>query len=127
MADINMQSALDAAIKAAQEATPILQYYAQHRKELTIDFKQHNDLVSQADREAEQAIIQVLRQATPDYGIVGEESGGTAEGPAFWVIDTLDGTTNFLHGLHFYVISFALVAKQNQKLEIRHHPSIHIA
>src|SRR5690625_2596368 len=120
MAEINMQSALDAAIKAAQEAAPILQYYAQHRKELTIDFKQHNDLVSQADREAEQAIIQVLRQATPDYGIVGEESGGTAEGPAFWVIDPLDGTTNFLHGLPFYVISIALVAKKNKKLDSGH-------
>jgi len=120
MAEINLQKALDAAIQAAQEAAPILQHYAQHRKELTIDFKQHNDLVSQADREAEQAIIKVLRAATPDYGIVGEESGGQAEGPAFWVIDPLDGTTNFLHGLPFYAISIALVAKRNSKLDNGH-------
>lgn len=117
MAVINLQQALDAAIQAAQKAAPILQHYAQHRKELTIDFKQHNDLVSQADREAEQAIIQVLQELTPSYGIVGEESGGSAEGSAFWVIDPLDGTTNFLHGLPFYVISIALVAKKGQTLD----------
>src|SRR5690625_1058402 len=117
MTAINLAAALATARQAAEKAAPILQHYAQHRKALTIDFKQHNDLVSQADREAEQAIIQVLKADTPDYGLIGEESGGRADGPAFWVIDPLDGTTNFLHGLPFYAISIALVAQAGQTLD----------
>src|SRR5690625_110680 len=113
MAQIELQPALQAAIQAAKKAAPILQHYAAHRKDLVIDFKQHNDLVSKADKETEQAIIRTLNKLTPDYGIIAEESGGEAKGPAFWVIDPLDGTTNFLHGLPFYAISIALVAQAN--------------
>lgn len=120
MAVIKLQPALSAAIKAAHKAATILQHYAQRRDELTIDFKMHNDLVSEADKEAEAAIKEILQTHTPEFGLIGEESGGSAQGDAFWVIDPLDGTTNFLHGLPFYVVSIALVAKANITLDNGH-------
>ncbi len=71
--------------------------YAHHRADLVIDRKARNDLVSQADREAEAAVIQELRERTPQLGSWPEETGGKVEGAATWYIDPLDGTTNFLH------------------------------
>lgn len=117
MAVIELQPALKAALQAAEAAARILQHYAQRREELVIDFKMHNDLVSQADRQAEAAIKELLQARTPDFGLIGEESGGSAHGPAFWVIDPLDGTTNFLHGLPLYVVSIALVAQAGVTLD----------
>jgi myo-inositol-1(or 4)-monophosphatase len=77
---------------------------------LVIDRKARNDLVSQADREAEAVIIQELRERAPGYAIVAEETGGKPQGAATWYIDPLDGTTNFLHGIPHYAVSIALVA-----------------
>lgn len=108
---VSLTEALDAAVTAAHTAAGILQSYARNRSELIIDAKARNDLVSQADREAEDAIKQVLHERTPGLGIVAEESGGEASGPASWYIDPLDGTTNFIHGLPHYAVSIALVAR----------------
>jgi len=108
---IDVRAALSIATKAAEAGAQVLQYYARHREQLQINFKMRNDLVSQADQEAEQAIIEVLQKLSPDFGIIAEESGGTAQGQAFWVIDPLDGTTNFLHGIPHYAVSIALVAR----------------
>ena len=105
-----LSDCLDAAVTAAHAAAAILQSYSHNRAELVIDKKTRNDLVSQADREAEEAVIQILRERTPDLGIVAEESGGATLGEATWYIDPLDGTTNFLHGIPHYAVSIALVA-----------------
>jgi len=109
-APLNLNVALEAAVAAAHAGAAILQSYAQRRGDLVIDRKKRNDLVSQADREAEVAVIEILRERTPQFGIVAEESGGQAEGAATWYIDPLDGTTNFLHGIPHYAVSIALVA-----------------
>ncbi len=101
---------LDAAVTAAHAAAAILQAYSHNRAELVIDKKSRNDLVSQADREAEQAVLEILRERTPELGIVAEESGGQTSGAATWYIDPLDGTTNFLHGIPQYAVSIALIA-----------------
>lgn len=106
----DLQSHLNTAIAAAQAGAVILQGYDANRSELVIDTKMLNDLVSQADREAEQAVIQVLQEHTPEFGIVAEESGGTASQLATWCIDPLDGTTNFLHRIPQYAVSIALIA-----------------
>lgn len=100
---------LDAAVTAAHAAAAILQTHAVHRSDLVIDAKQRNDLVSQADREAEQAIIDILRERTPGVGIVAEESGGQPGDQVTWCIDPLDGTTNFLSGIPHYAVSIALI------------------
>ena len=90
---IDLCATIDAAVTAAHAGAAILQSYAHHRADLVIDRKARNDLASQADREAEAAIIQELRARTPQFGIVAEETGGQAQGSATWYIDPLDGTT----------------------------------
>lgn len=100
---------LDAAVTAAHAAAAILQSHALHRADLEINFKRRNDMVSQADREAEQAIIDILGERTPNIGIIAEESGGQAGEQATWCIDPLDGTTNFLSGVPHYSVSIALI------------------
>src|SRR3546814_17938431 len=89
---------LDAAVTAAHAAAAILQSHFHRRYELVIDKKARNDLVSQADREAEAAIIELLRERTPDLGIVAEGTRGHVAGQATGFTGTLDGTTNFYHG-----------------------------
>lgn len=108
---------LEAAIAAAQAAASVLQGYAANRSELVIDTKMRNDLVSQADREAEQACLAVLLERTPDIGIIAEESGGERKALGNWVIDPLDGTTNFLHGIPHYAISIALVTPAGTRMD----------
>ncbi|CAM5179757.1 Inositol-1-monophosphatase OS=Castellaniella defragrans OX=75697 GN=HNR28_001764 PE=3 SV=1 [Castellaniella defragrans] len=100
---------LDAAVSAAHTAAAILQTHALHRADLDVDFKMRNDLVSQADRDAEQAIIDILKTRTPEIGIIAEESGGARGTQATWCIDPLDGTTNFLSGIPHYAVSIALI------------------
>lgn len=107
---IPLSDYLDAAVTAAHAGAAILQSYAHNRAELVIDKKMRNDLVSQADREAEEAVIEILRERAPELGIVAEESGGQTAGIATWYIDPLDGTTNFLHGIPQYAVSIALIA-----------------
>lgn len=101
---------LETAVTAAHAAAAILQSYTHSRRDLVVSKKQLNDLVSQADHEAEAAIIDILREHTPDLGIVAEETGGQPAGIASWYVDPLDGTTNFLHGIPHYAVSIALVA-----------------
>ncbi|WP_420223912.1 inositol monophosphatase family protein [Pigmentiphaga litoralis] len=108
---LDLFAALDAAVTAAHAGAAVLQAYAHKRAELVIDTKARNDLVSQADREAEAAIIDVLKARTPQFGIVAEETGGTPTGSASWYIDPLDGTTNFIHSIPHYAVSIALVAQ----------------
>jgi len=108
-APLDLTGLLDAAVQAAHAGAAILQSYANHRDDLVIDHKARNDLVSQADREAEQAILGVLLEKAPGLGIVAEETGGQAAGQATWYIDPLDGTTNFLHGIPHYAVSIALI------------------
>ncbi|ARP89606.1 inositol monophosphatase [Bordetella genomosp. 9] len=115
-APLDLCAALDAAVTAAHAGAAILQSYAHHRSDLVIDRKARNDLVSQADREAEAAVIEELRTRTPQFGIVAEETGGQVAGPATWYIDPLDGTTNFLHGIPQYAVSIALIAHAGTRL-----------
>ena len=104
-----LNQALSTAIDAARAAAAVLQSYAKRRTELVIDHKGRNDLVSQADRLAEQACLSVLKAGTPAYGIVAEETGGRPSGSATWYIDPLDGTTNYLHGIPQYAVSIGLI------------------
>ncbi|ARP96422.1 inositol monophosphatase family protein [Bordetella genomosp. 13] len=113
---LDLGAAIDVAVCAAHAGAALLQSYAHHRADLVIDRKARNDLVSQADREAEAAVLAVLRERTPEFGIVAEETGGNAAGPATWYIDPLDGTTNFLHGIPHYAVSIALVAHTGTRL-----------
>lgn len=101
---------LDVAVRAAHAGASVLQRHRLSRANLVIDQKGRNDLVSQADREAEEAVIEILRAETPALGIIGEESGGAVGEQATWYVDPLDGTTNYLHGMEHYAVSIGLVA-----------------
>jgi len=109
---------LETALNAAREGAAILQAYAHQRADLVIDHKGRNDLVSQADRESEAAIIEILAGQTPEFGIVAEETGGERRGIATWYIDPLDGTTNYLHGIPHWAVSIALVAHAGTQDEL---------
>ena len=103
---------LNTAVKAARRAGSIITRASFDVDKLTIRSKQKNDFVSEVDHAAEEAIISVLREAYPDHGFLGEEGGVHNKDAAYvWVIDPLDGTTNFLHGLPQYCVSIALIHK----------------
>jgi myo-inositol-1(or 4)-monophosphatase len=107
-----MHPALNIIIKAARRASQIINRAALDIEHLQVTSKRQNDFVTEVDKAAEAAIIDVLREAYPEYGILAEESGqvaGRATGSEYqWIIDPLDGTTNFIHGFPQYAISIAL-------------------
>jgi len=108
-----MHPALNIAVKAALGAGKIINRASNNLDLLNVTTKQPNDYVTEVDRAAEAAIIETLQEAYPQYGILAEESGETAArgqntGGYQWIIDPLDGTTNFIHGLPQYAVSIAL-------------------
>lgn len=103
-----MQPTLNTAIKAARRAGKIIVRSFDRGDTLSIDRKGFNDYVSEVDRAAEEEIIEVLRHAYPGHGILAEESGRHEGDDYQWIIDPLDGTTNFLHGFPQCAVSIAL-------------------
>ena len=106
-----MHPMLNTAIKAARRAGSIINRAAQNIDILTVTQKAANDYVSEDDREAERAIISVLHETYPSHSILAEESGASGSSEYLWIIDPLDGTTNFLHGFPQYAVSIALSHK----------------
>jgi myo-inositol-1(or 4)-monophosphatase len=107
-----MHPILNVATKAAREAGKIINRASQDVGSLKIQTKDYNDFVSEVDRSAEDAIISILKEAYPTHGFYGEESGKTnLEAESIWIIDPLDGTTNFLHNFPCYCVSIALQEK----------------
>lgn len=105
-----MHPMLNIAVRAARQAGNIIARSFPHVDSLSIDTKSRNDFVSDVDRMAEQEIIKVIRKAYPDHAIHAEESGKSVKGSEEyqWIIDPLDGTTNFLHGFPQFAVSIAL-------------------
>ncbi|HEX6735727.1 MAG TPA: inositol monophosphatase family protein [Azonexus sp.] len=106
-----MHPAQNIAIKAARRAGQIINRASNDLDLLKVSTKKPNDFVTEVDKAAEAAIIETLLEAYPTYGILAEESGqhaGKGDEEYQWIIDPLDGTTNFIHGLPQYAISIAL-------------------
>jgi myo-inositol-1(or 4)-monophosphatase len=102
---------LNVAIKAARAAGAIINRAALDVEAVRISQKQVNDFVTEVDHASEKIIIDTLLTAYPDHGILAEESGSTHGNPTsdhIWIIDPLDGTTNFIHGFPVYCVSIAL-------------------
>ena len=109
-----MQSAnMNVMIKAARKAGRSLVKYFREVENLQVSVKGAGDCVSRADKEAERIIKEELRGARPTYGWLGEETGTEAgEDPTRrWIVDPLDGTNNFLHGIPHWSVSIALEHK----------------
>ena len=115
-----MKGALNTAIRAARNAGDIIIRYVDRIDTLKIGSKQQNDFVTEVDQLAEQEIIYTLKKAYPDHAILAEESGTHNDQPdanhPTWIIDPLDGTTNFLHGFPQFAVSIAL--KQDNELQL---------
>ena len=103
-----MHPTLNIAVKAARRAASIINRASTQIDILPVQAKAPNDFVTEVDRAAETAIIEVLRDAYPQHGILAEESGESGESDYQWIIDPLDGTTNFIHGFPQYAVSIAL-------------------
>ncbi len=108
-----MHPMLTIAVKAARRAANVIQRASNNLDIIRTETKQHNDFVSDVDRAAEAAIIDIIRDAYPDHAILAEESGRQGRDTAEfeWIIDPLDGTTNYLHGYPHYCVSIALAHK----------------
>ncbi|MDH2918893.1 MAG: inositol monophosphatase family protein [Sideroxydans sp.] len=106
-----MHPMLNIAVKAARRAGNLIYRSADKIDHLTITKKSHADFVSEVDRAAEQVIMETLLEAYPSHAILAEESGSHGESEYLWIIDPLDGTTNFLHGFPQFAVSIALEHK----------------
>ena len=108
-----MHPMLNIAIKAARKAGNIINRAARDLDRIKVETKQRNDFVTEVDRAAEAAVIDELRRAFPDHAILAEESGESkaAQMDYCWIIDPLDGTTNFIHGVPQYCVSIGLKHK----------------
>ncbi len=102
---------INIAVKAARRAGRIISQAADNLDALTIKHKSLNDLVSEVDRASETAIIDTIRSAYPDHAILAEESGASGDSDHVWIIDPLDGTTNYLHGFPVYAVSIGVAVK----------------
>jgi myo-inositol-1(or 4)-monophosphatase len=104
-----MHPMLTIAVRAARRAGSIINRASLNGSSLNVRSKRVNDFVTQVDQAAEEAIIEIVRKAHPDHGFLAEESGKTTGAAEYlWIIDPLDGTTNFIHGFPQYCVSIAV-------------------
>jgi myo-inositol-1(or 4)-monophosphatase len=111
-----MHPLLNIAIRAARRAGEIIVRSLVRLESLEVTTKGRNDYVSEIDRAAEREIIDIIHKHYPEHAILAEESGRSGEHDTTWIIDPLDGTTNFLHGFPVFAVSIAV--QQRGRLEI---------
>jgi myo-inositol-1(or 4)-monophosphatase len=122
----NLHPMLNVAIKAARAAGAIINRAALDVEAVRISQKQVNDFVTEVDHASEAIIIETLLTAYPDHAIWAEESGkthGRQGSDSVWIIDPLDGTTNFIHGFPVYCVSIALAVKGKVEQAVIYDPS----
>lgn len=121
-----MEPLLNIAVNAARQAGEIIIRHMEQVEHLKITAKNGNDFFSEVDIKAEQSIINNIRKAYPDHSILAEESG-TQEGAdeITWIIDPLDGTSNYLHGFPFYSVSIAVKIKNRIEHGVVYDPLRH--
>lgn len=126
MSSPNLHPMLNVAVKAARAAGAIINRAALDVEAVRISQKQVNDFVTEVDHASEHAIIETLLTAYPGHGILAEESGsqhGAKDSDYVWIIDPLDGTTNFIHGFPVYCVSIALSVRGKIEQAVIYDPS----
>ena len=103
-----MKPMLNIAIRAARAAGDVIIRQIDYVQDFPVSQKSRNDFVTEVDKQAERVIIEILHKSYPDHAILAEESGRQGDSPFLWIIDPLDGTTNYLRGFPHYAISIAL-------------------
>ncbi|MDH5424254.1 MAG: inositol monophosphatase [Gammaproteobacteria bacterium] len=119
-----MKPMMNIAVRAARDASKVIVQYMDRIDHLPVVTKERNDFVTEVDQKAESIIIRTLKQAFPDHSILAEESGRSGENTSEyqWIIDPLDGTTNYLHGFPQFSISIALKHKNKLVLGVVYDP-----
>jgi myo-inositol-1(or 4)-monophosphatase len=102
---------LNIAVRAARAAGEVIIRSLNRLESLTITSKGRNDFVSEVDHAAEAEIIKLIRKNYPNHAVLAEESGRSGDSETLWIIDPLDGTTNFLHGFPTFAVSIACQIK----------------
>lgn len=121
-----MQPLLNIAIQAARQAGDIILRHAHQIERLTISEKSQNDYFTEVDIKAEQSIIQTIHKAYPRHGILAEECGSSLEdAECIWIIDPLDGTSNYLHSFPFYAVSIAVKVRNQIEHAVVYDPIRH--
>ena len=118
-----MHALLNVAVMAARRAGNLLMRQINRLDSLKVETKGHNDFVSEADRAAEAAVIETIRKHYPDHAILAEESGASGAGDVLWIIDPLDGTTNFLHGYPAFCVSIGVQVKGRMEHAVVYDPN----
>ena len=115
---------LNIAIRAARKAGNVIAKNYERRDELETTLKNTNDYVTNVDKAAEDAIIEVIRKSYPDHTIITEESGALEgkDNDVQWVIDPLDGTTNFIKGFPHFSVSIAIRVKGRTEVGVVYDP-----
>ncbi len=118
-----MHPLLNIGVRAARRAGDFIVKSLSRLDSLKIDSKGRNDFVTDIDRKAEEEIIATVRKSYPDHAFLGEESGRSGESDYVWIIDPLDGTTNFLHGFPTFSVSIAVQHKGRLEQAVIYDPS----
>ncbi len=113
---------LNTAIRAARNAGDIIARAVDRIDRLKIKSKKDNDFVSEIDLQAEQEIINTIKKAYPEHSFLAEESGKQIGSEYQWIIDPLDGTTNFLYGIPHFAVSIALRVKGRLEVGVIYDP-----
>ncbi len=119
---VQMHALLNVAVMAARRAGGTLIKKMVNLGKLKIDAKGHNDYVSDADLAAEKAIINCILKHYPDHAILAEESGAQGESDTVWIVDPLDGTTNYLHGFPVFAVSIGVQIKGRMEHAVVYDP-----
>jgi myo-inositol-1(or 4)-monophosphatase len=118
-----MQALLNTALKAARRGGDLAVRQLNRVHELKVESKGVNDFVTHVDRAAEEKIIETIRDYYPDHAFLAEESGATGDSDHVWIIDPLDGTTNFIHGVPVFGVSIALRIKGRIEIGVVYDPN----
>jgi myo-inositol-1(or 4)-monophosphatase len=118
-----MQALLNTAVKAARKGGETALRHLNRVHQLKIRAKSQNEFVTKVDLMAEEAIIETIRERYPDHAFLAEESGLHGDGDFVWIIDPLDGTTNFIHGFPVFAVSIALRVKGRLQVGVIYDPN----
>ena len=117
-----MHPLLNIAVRAARRAGEIIVRSLVRLESLEVTSKGRNDYVSEIDRAAEREIIGIVHKHYPEHAFLAEESGASGSGDTVWIIDPLDGTTNFLHGFPVFAVSIAVQLRGRLEIGVIYDP-----